>query len=118
MKRACELALSSELRESLLRSVDDAFLVPGKIVRTALCECLERTYQIKREDIPEKLEDFHSALRELLGASCPVIERLIAKNIHNDLGLNFKRVDGWTLVDYVKHAQTFLSFSEGERDNG
>ena len=100
--------------------MDDAFLVPGKIVRTALFECLERTYQIRREDIPEKLEDFHSALRELLGASCPVIERLIAKNLHNHLGLNstFKRVDGWTLVDYVKHAQTFLSFSEGERDNG
>ena len=115
---ANESTLSSEIRESLLCSVDDAFLVVGKIVRAALYERLERTYQIKREDIPEMLEDLHSALQALLGASCPVIERLIAKNLHNHLGLNFKQVAGWTLADYVKHARTFLSHSDGGMRNG
>jgi len=113
-----ELTLSSEMRKNLLCSVDDAFLVVGEIVRAALYQRLERSYQINRKDIPERLEDFHSALQELLGTACPVLERLIAKNLYNGLGSDFKQVDGWTLADYSKHAQTFLSHSDGGTRNG
>jgi hypothetical protein len=99
------LPSSYELREALLHAVDEALLVPGEIVRTTIYERIETTYEIKRQGIPEKLEAFDSALRELLGAGSPVMERLIAKNLFSRLGLNFTRHDGWTLVDYVNHAK-------------
>jgi hypothetical protein len=99
------LPSSSELREALFQSLDEALLIPGDIVRTAIYECLERKYQLKREEIPERVEAFNSALRELLRASSPVMERLIAKSLYSRLGLNFTRHDDWTLVDYVKYAK-------------
>jgi hypothetical protein len=39
-----------------------------------------RNYQVKREEIPEKLESFHEALRRMLGAGAKVPQKLIAKN--------------------------------------
>jgi len=99
------LAHSLELGVALLESVDESLLVPGEIVRAAIYERLERSYQLRREEIPEKLEAFHLALEDLLGASSKVVERLIAKNLYGRLSLNFTQHDGWTLVDYVNHAK-------------
>jgi len=99
------LASSVELEETLLQAVDEALLVPGEIVRTAIYERLERSYQLKREEIPDHLETFHKALQELMGASAKVMEKLIAKSLYRRLKLNLTQHDGWTLLDYVNHAR-------------
>ena len=57
----------ANLEKILLEAVDEGLLVPGEIVRAAIYERLERSYQIKRGEIPEKLETFHLALQDLLG---------------------------------------------------
>ena len=89
----------------LLEAVDEGLLVPGEIVRAAIYERLERSYQIKRGEIPEKLETFHLALEDLLDKSGKVMEKLIAKSLYRRLELNFTQHDGWTLIDYVNHAK-------------
>jgi hypothetical protein len=89
----------------LALAVDEALLVPGEIVRTAIYDRIERSYQLRREEIPEKLETFHQALQDLLGAGAKVMEKLIAKSLYRRLKLNFTQHDGWTLVDYVNHAK-------------
>jgi hypothetical protein len=95
----------ADLGKILLEAVDEGLLVPGEIVRTAIYERLERSYQLKRGEIPEKLETFHLALEDLLGKSAKVMERLIAKSLYRRLKLNFTQHDDWTLVDYVNHAK-------------
>ena len=99
------LVSSAELEETLLQAVDEALLVPGDIVRTAIYERIERSYQVKREEIPEKLETFHQALQGLLGGGGKVMVRLIARGLYRRLGLSFEKHDGWTLVDYVNRAK-------------
>ena len=100
------MAQPAQLREALLRAVDEGLLVPGDIVRAAIYEHLEKSYKVKREEIPEKLETFHEALRNLLGAgSSKVMEKLIVRSIYSRLELKFTQHDGWTLVDYVSHAK-------------
>ena len=96
---------SAKLSEALLQAVDAAFLVLGEIVGTAIYKCLGRRYQLKREEIPEKVDTFHSALQDMLGAGSEVMENLIAESFCSRLGLDFSRHDGWTLVDYVNHAK-------------
>ena len=80
-------------------AVDEALLVPGEIVRTAIYERIERSYQVRREEIPDHLETFHQALQDLTGAGGKVMEKLIAKSLYRRLELNFTQHDGWTLAD-------------------
>ena len=89
----------------LLQAVDDGLSVPGEIVRTAIYDRIEKSYGLKREDIPEKLEAFHRALEDLLGESAKVMEKLIARKLYSHLGLGFTHRDGWTLVEYVNHVR-------------
>ena len=95
----------SDLGKVLLEAVDEGLLVPGEIVRAAIYERLERSYQVKRGEIPEKLETFQLALEDLLGKSAKVMEKLIAKSLYRRLKLNSTQHYGWTLVDYVNHAK-------------
>jgi hypothetical protein len=94
-----------DLVKVLLEAVDEGLLVPGEIVRAAIYERLERSYQVERGEIPEKLETFHLALEDLLDKSGKVMEKLIAKSLYRRLELNFTQHDGWTLIDYVNHAK-------------
>lgn len=108
------LAPSRDVADNLALAVDEALLVPGEIVSAAIYERVERSYQLRREEIPTKLETFHRALQELLGKSAKVIERLIVKNLYRRLDLNFNEHDGWTLVDYVNLAKR--SEANGSRE--
>jgi hypothetical protein len=96
---------SARFRETLLEAIDDALLVPGEIVRSAIYDCIEKRHRIKREEIPEKVELFHKSLQQLLGGSAKVIEKLIAKSLYRKLGLNFNEHKDWTLLDYINHAK-------------
>lgn len=96
---------SAAFREVLLQAIDDGLLVPGEIVRAAIYDRVERSYQLRREEIPENLELFHKALQDLLAASGEVLERLIAKNLYLTLDLSFNQHENWTLLDYVDEAK-------------
>jgi len=93
------------LDEALVQAIDHGLLVLGEIARQALYQRIEKDYQVKRDQIPEKLPAFHTALLELLGAGAKVLERLIARDLYKLLGLNFVYHGDWTLVDYVSHAK-------------
>ena len=95
----------AQIRDALLQATDQGLAVLGEIVRAAIYERIERSYQLKREEIPEKLETFHQALQDLLGAGAKVMEKLIARNLYRRLGLDFTEHANWTVVDYVNHAK-------------
>jgi len=107
------MSQSPQFSDVLLQAVDQALLVPGEIVRAAIYERIERSFQVKREEIPEKLPAFQNALQKLLGAAAKVMERLIAKNLYSRLGINFTEHAHWTLVEYVEHAKKATG---GQRD--
>jgi hypothetical protein len=93
-------------RQILLEAVDYGLMVLGEIVRRAIYERIEKDHGLKRAEIPEQLEAFHKALGSVLGASAKTVEKLIAKNLYQKLGLNFTPRPEWTLVEYVDHAKT------------
>jgi hypothetical protein len=100
---------SREFSKLLLEAVDRALLVLGEAARLAIYDCVEGSYQIRREEIPEKLEALHGALTDLLGRGGNMVERVAAENLYRSLHLAFEPNDDWALVDYVNHAKTIMS---------
>jgi hypothetical protein len=93
-------------RQILLEAVDYGLMVLGEIVRQTIYERVENQYGLKRTEIPEWLEAFHKALKSVLGVGAKTVERLIAKNLYQRLGLKFTPRPEWTLIEYVDHAKT------------
>jgi len=100
--------VSLQFSEALLRAVDDALVVPGEVVRKAIYQHLEDNYEVRREEIPEKLDTFHKAKQAALGKAASVLGRMIARNLYAHLGLNFREYANWTLIEYVDDAKKKL----------
>ncbi len=96
----------ADFREALLEAVDYGLTVLGEIVRQGIYERIENDHGLRRAEIPERLEAFHKALVDVFGVSTKTVEKLIAKNLYQRLGLNFTPHPEWTLIEYVDHAKT------------
>jgi KaiC/GvpD/RAD55 family RecA-like ATPase len=99
------LAHSISVEEALLQAIDNGLLALGEIVRDTLYDRFDKKYQLKREEIPEKLDSFHKALQVMLGAGARIIETQIAKGLASRLDLDFTENVDWTIVDYFDLAK-------------
>jgi len=93
-----------EFRKALLEAVNDCLLVIGESLGEALLYHIEKNFGIRRQDIPERLEAFHEAMKLLLDEGATVIDILVTKRLYDRLGLNYERHENWTIVDYVNYA--------------
>lgn len=91
--------------KALLEGVDAGLLVLGEGVKPTIYFHVEKSYQVKREDIPDRLEAFHKALAGLLGQGAKIIEKKIAMEFYSRLGLDFVEHKNWTIIDYINDVQ-------------
>jgi hypothetical protein len=91
--------------QAVLEALDEVLSMLGKKGKQAIYYYAETRYQIKREEICNKIEAFDKALEGLFGAGAELISWSIAKSIYERLGLSFKEHSGWRLVDYLDDAK-------------
>jgi len=101
----------NEFKSIFLQAIDKGLLVLGGSVGDSIFYYLESKYHLRREQVPEQIEDFHMALEGLFGGGATVIEKLIARNLCDGLGVCFEEHDNWTLLDYVSHARKVANAS-------
>jgi hypothetical protein len=85
----------------ILKAVDAGLEALGASVRAALYHHVERVSGIKRRCIPNRINEFSKALRDVFGTGARVIEKLVAKALFDQFRLNFEEHENWALVDHV-----------------
>jgi len=91
--------------KALVEAIDEGLAILGSGVANTIYYHVKKMSQVKREEIPEKLDAFHGALEGIFGAGAKIIERCIAKSLYSKLGLSFTEHWSWTIADYVKEAK-------------
>jgi hypothetical protein len=66
----------------LLAAIDKALSSLGENVKTAIYFHLEETFNIKRWEIPLRINDFSNALEKIFGIGARHIEILVMKNLY------------------------------------
>jgi len=70
---------------------------------------LERSFSLRRDDIPEKLEIFAEGLEEMLGSGAKVVEKFVLRNIYFHFGVNYQEREGYRFSDYIREIEVKLS---------
>ncbi len=98
---------TKEFNRLLLSSIDEALLTLGESARQSTYFHIEQTFEVSREEIPEKLEGFQVALEKIFGIGARYIEILIMKYLYAKVGCSFemKNSDQLEFVRYVKAAK-------------
>ena len=112
-------ARSTEFGKLLQDAVDEALTTLGESVKQAIYFHIEKRFNVPKDNVSEKLEDFQLGLERIFGVGARFIEILIMKNLHSKIGLPLKIDDDeLEFVKYVNAAEArylkTLTFSVGE----
>ena len=79
-----------EFENLLLEAVDQGLSVLGESSKLSIYFHLEKSFGIKRQDIPQKTDAFVSAVEKLFGPGAKCIETLVSKGLCEKAGLNIE----------------------------
>jgi len=91
--------------ETLLKAIDEGLSVLGETVKDTLLFFIDKNFNLKKKDIPKKLKEFSSGLREIYGEfGSSFLEDQILKSLYKKLGLKYTRNRYLTFVDQIEEA--------------
>lgn len=101
-----------DFEKLLLEAVDEGLSWLGESSKRAIYFYLETSFNIKRREVPCRIEDFATAIEKIFGSGAKIIEIHIMKHLHEKAG----QVSEWNqeqedvvFTDYVAAArQSFL----------
>ncbi len=95
----------------LLESIDQAFSTLGQTVKLSIYFHLESKFALPKQDIPDRIEDFSSAMEKIFGQASVPLEILIMKCLNEKIKGHYQWVGPkWlvpdlTLEKYLKIAR-------------
>ena len=101
----------------LLEAVDEGLSSLGESSKQAIYFHLEKRFNIKKREIPHKIEAFADAIEKIFGLGANFLEILIMKQLHEKVGQSFKwpEYKELTFIEYVAVAKR--SFVWNRRTN-
>jgi len=95
----------SKFNALVLNAIEEGTDILGGVpIKQAFFYHIEKRLKTEREGIPNNLQAFHKALFDLFDQGAVILERRIAKNLYDRLGIEFLAHDRWSLLDYIEHA--------------
>lgn len=108
MQTRCHSSKEPEIDRMLVEALDESFAtILGEIPKKTIYDILEKKHAIVVNRIPERLNEFTTALETLFGfAASKVIVGIIVKRLYSKLGLTYVERPDWRLPDYVNEAKS------------
>lgn len=105
-----------ELFQDLVSEViDESLFSLGESVKQAIYFHLEKSFSIKKSEIPTKIDEFVTAIENIFGEGAKLIEIEIMKQLHARLGYpldGYGRVDELVFSEFVKAFADTLGISQ------
>jgi hypothetical protein len=76
--------------ELLSQAVDEALSSLGESAKQVIYYYLEKSYNLNKEEIPNRISDFAAAIEKFFGVGANFLETLILKQICGKTGESFK----------------------------
>ena len=95
-----------DFEKLLLEAVDEQLTSLGESSKQALYFHLERGFNIKKQEIPQKTEAFVNAMEKIFGQGASYLEILIMKKLHSKIGFEIKlNAPDLRFAEYVEAAK-------------
>jgi hypothetical protein len=92
----------------LLEAVDETLSCLGESSKTATYHHLQTVFNIKKEEIPNMIDDFSRALENLFGSGAKMLEIMFMKSLYTKVRATGKGVSG----EWVEPKMTFREYVE------
>ena len=105
--------------EFLLESIDEGLSLLGESPKQAVYYYIEKNFNINRQDIPLRIEEFTYAIEKIFGAGAKILEIQIMKCLFKKVGHKFRYYPkqlNLAFTDYIEAAKLEKNNSENCND--
>lgn len=102
---------SHSFEKLLLEAVDEVFSSLGNSTEHAIYLSLAKTFHIKKQAIPRRIDEFADAIEEIFGLGGKLIEIQIMKRLYEKVGHSleyFPEQDALVFAEYVEAVRSSL----------
>lgn len=103
---------NKRFNKALLKAVDLAFDSLGKSCKQALYFHLKNSFNVRQNDVSEKVENFNEALSLIFKDGVVYLKRLVLKTLCEDLGVKFEESYVNDFVGTVSELKSMVSEDE------
>jgi hypothetical protein len=105
----------SDFEKLLLQAVDEGLASLGDSSKQAIYFHLDKNFNIKKEQIPGKIDAFSDAIEKIFGMGANFLETVIMKQLYEKVGgdLDWNESTRLAFTEYVEAAKR--AFQEGRR---
>jgi hypothetical protein len=89
--------------ELLLEAIDEGFSTLGESSKAAIYFKLEKTFKIKRQEIPHRIEEFTDAIERIFGTGAQLVEIRIMRFLFTRVGCTFKSYQSPANLDFTEY---------------
>ena len=92
-------------RQILLKAIDESLSSLGDSARQAVYYHLENSFNLRKVEIPEKIEIFSNAIEDIFGDGAKLLKIQIMKYLHEKVGCEIMHYASQTELvfsDYIK----------------
>ena len=108
-----------DFEKLFIEAVDEGLETLGESGKHMIFFHLDKSYSIKKHEIPKKPEAFAKGLEKIFGAGASVLEKLIVKSLCSKLELKYEDIESLPFADYVKYVKEANDTKEmGESNRG
>jgi hypothetical protein len=97
----------NHFRKILLQAVDESLASIGESSKQAIYFHIEKSFRIRKEDIPQNIDVFANAIEKIFGVGADFLEILIMKRLHEKIKGEFElnNISELKFVEYVNSVQ-------------
>lgn len=106
-----------EFEKLFIEAVDEGLETLGESGKHMIFFHLDKSYSIKKHEIPKNPEAFAEGLEKIFGAGASVLEKLIVKSLCSKLRLELENVESGSFADYVKCVKEANDTKEARENN-
>jgi hypothetical protein len=109
---------SKEFDKLLLESIDEALASLGEAVKNSIYSHLQNDFNIKRDEIPNKICDFSNILHKIFGMGAGRLEVKCMKNICDKVKVSIAWPEyEWPMSKWIVADLTFHEYVENAKKN-
>jgi hypothetical protein len=91
--------------EVLLEAIDESFSWLGESEKQAIYFFLEKRYNISKQEIPYRIEEFTEVIEEIFGLGAKLLEIRIMKNLFSKMGYSFPYLHTQEGLEFTKYIE-------------
>jgi hypothetical protein len=104
--------------ESLGEAIDETLTSMGAPIKNTIYFKLENSFNIQKDEIPKRLEEFAVFLNRTFGLGAPLFEIRCMQNLNSKIKVNIQMTEAeWSVSEWITKGMTFEKYVCKARNN-